>query len=241
MAMQNKKDLKGTDTLKMIVIVLFHVSCHQVLRLPIDILGLSEVKAHAVRFLRARWDAILRHAEHGHIFSSNSCFVNGGGFCHRHGKECKVATSAVDIACGGLPCKAFSAMREKRGPTPSTGPQSAHPSYAPVAEFVSYLKARKPGTFWIEEVEAFANIDSKLRNSTTGILESHLEVWSREVVRLGYSIRVMRWQHQVWVSNKRSRLLIFGVAEQHGGKAAGRVDAIHRTVSCFSAFHAEAC
>ena len=193
---------------------------NKVLKLDLDILGLAEVKGHAVRFIKHRWASLLQQQEHGHLFANNEAYLSGHGPCHWHGQTCAVAPVAVDIVVGGLPCKAFSALREKQGHTLATGPQTKHPSYAPVSDFILYLKARQPGTFWIEEVEAFGHIDKNLRDADSGLLQSHLQVWAHHVARLGYSVRVMRWQHSLWVNNRRTRLLIFGAADKHGGKEA---------------------
>eukprot|EP00971_Amphidinium_carterae_P134616 2668054-Amphidinium_carterae.2 len=71
-----------------------------------------EKKASAVRFLKQRWPAIIGGK---HLFAENNTLAEGAGYCHTHQQTCVVPDARVDITVAGLPCKAFSKLREKSG------------------------------------------------------------------------------------------------------------------------------
>ena len=190
------------------------LSCVEVLGLPIDLIGAADSKPSSQRFLLYRWKDIMQT---GHLFKNNEAFGAERSMCALHGKQCSPIQGEVDITVAGLPCKAFSALRDKRGGTPCTGAPSMHPAYSAVEGFTQYLKQRRPSCFIIEEVLAFMHKDSRLK-SPTGLPESHLARWSRSVAQQGYSIRVLKWEHSAWMNVRRPRLLIVGVSPRCGGK-----------------------
>eukprot|EP00971_Amphidinium_carterae_P166578 3301395-Amphidinium_carterae.1 len=106
----------------------------------------------------------------------------------------------------------------------------AHPAYSTVNGFISYLSNRRPGCFWVEEVLAFQHVDKDLKRK--GVAVSHLEEWSRAVTNLGYSIRVLQIDHQIWVACRRPRLLILAVSKVCGGSIAAQwmAEAVLRVV-----------
>ena len=211
---------KNTPSLALVVLV-----SPEALKLPLKVGALCEVKKRAVKFLQYRWGPLCR--DHGtHIFDGNEVLLDSKGPCHLHSQECKVPPPP-DIVCAGLPCKAFSRLRVRAGGTNKTsGPQN-HPAFGPVQDFVSYLAKRRPGVWWVEEVESFNSITGK------GQVRTHLEEWCQQVTAIGYSVRVLRFQHQDWVLNRRSRLLIVGCSRQHGGALGAQwiFDAMQRVVA----------
>ena len=187
----------------------------QVLGLPMDILGMAEIKATAIKFLQNRWRELLQTS---HLYHGNDAYVNGEGYCHVHNKHCCVSQRPVDITVAGLPCKAFSRLRDRQGNSLRTQSAASHPVYSTVQQFVQYLSDRKPSCFIVEEVESFGHIDKTLKYR--GLPESHLQRWARDVCALGYSIKAVRFQHGLYVSCRRPRLVIVGCAPACGGKEA---------------------
>ena len=165
--------------------------------------------------------------KHGsHIFDGNQILVEGQGACHLHGRDCKVPPPP-DIVCAGLPCKAFSRLRCTSGQSTKTSQAQHHPAFNAVQDFISYLSLRKPGVFWVEEVESFNSLKGR------GQTETHLEAWCRAVTSVGFSVRVMRFCLSDWVENRRSRLLIVGCSKAHGGAGGAQwiIDAVERVVA----------
>jgi hypothetical protein len=85
-------------------------------------------------------------------FTSDICFFDdisdhqaGQGWCTRHGRTCHLPPSP-DILSAGLPCHAFSSMRNKSGNTQNTGSVENHSEFELVMNlFPDLVKAREPG------------------------------------------------------------------------------------------------
>ena len=163
----------------------------EALALPFEILGVADVKPVAVRFLCQRWKHVLAKS---HVYEANNVYLHESGHCHLHNAMCPVAKTAVDIAVAGLPCKAFSALRVKNGTSAKTKDVTSHPAFATVnGEFEEYLRVRTPGSFFVEEVLAFANADVSLGG------QSHMQAWASRIAALGYNIRVLKFPLSLWV------------------------------------------
>ena len=77
------------------------------------------------------------------------------------------------------------------------------------------LRRHKPKSWWVEEVVGFGS---------TGLAKYGgriaLEVCTAEWVKLGYSVRSLVMNHDVWVAMTRERLFIIAVSEKCGGARA---------------------
>ena len=129
----------------------------------------------------------------------------------------RCASCPIDIASAGLPCKAYSKLRDRTGSSAKTKGSMAHPACETVYNFLEYLGSRKPGSWFVEEVPGFGHVDSHLKHN--GVPESHLCNWVRQVCNMGYSVRVLEVKHEIWVQNRRTRLLLVGCSAAHGGGA----------------------
>lgn len=173
-------------------------------------MGLCDKKKVAQKWLKHHWGRSARH-----VFTENAALIAGSGTCVLHpGQECRASQQRPDLATAGLPCPAFSRMRQKGGTTASTGAPWDHPSFHTVmTEWQEYLSAREPRGFWIEEVEAFASTDAR-----TGV--SFLHRFSELCCKLGFAIRALTLNHSIWTELPRSRVFIIGVTADLGGSKA---------------------
>ena len=184
---------------------------------------MAEIKTTAIAFVKNRWGALLQSS---HLFHGNESYINGEGWCHIHNQQCQVHPGVVDICVAGLPCKAFSRLRHRGGDSARTQSAAKHPVFATVEQFIEYAQARSPNCFLIEEVESFGHVVKDLKHR--GLPESHLSRWSRELSRLGHAIKVVKYQHGIYVQCRRPRLLIIGCSARCGGSegAAWLADAV---------------
>lgn len=125
---------------------------------------------------------------------------------------CGAPEQVPDLVSAGLPCPAFSRLRYKGGADGRSGPAQKHPSYSTVMEeFWDYCEARRPLSFWVEEVPEFSS-------QISGTTQSHLDVFVGRGAALGYAIRVLKLDHSVWSEMPRVRLFIIGISEALGHK-----------------------
>ena len=172
-------------------------------------LACAERKRTAQRYLKHQFGNRFQHG-----FTDNAAFVDGHGKCFFHGKDCKCPTMRPDISIHGLPCQAYSWMRQRSGSTKNTGQVWQHPGHAEVFEgFHSYLTERQPRGWIVEEVPALAQPDKR-----TGI--PFLQTFLTQCKSLGYCVVVLQMDHVVWVEMSRSRLWMIGFSKELGHKAA---------------------
>ena len=115
-----------------------------------------------------------------------------------------------DVAIGGLPCPPWSRQRCKKGGTASIGAAHQHPQFS-VAFMMSalYLDVRSPFTFWIEEVDTFAN-------KTPQGGDSPLAELMRICVAKGYVCRAIIIEHQAFVRVPLRRCFLLGILRKAG-------------------------
>jgi len=138
-------------------------------------LACAERKRTAQRYLKHQFGNRFQHG-----FTDNAAFVDGHGKCFFHGKDCNFPAMRPDISIHGLPCQAYSWMRQRSGSTKNTGQVWQHPGHAEVFEgFHSYLTERQPRGWIVEEVPALAQPDKR-----TGI--PFLQTFLTQCKSLGY-------------------------------------------------------
>ena len=172
-------------------------------------LACAERKPSAQRYLKHQFGNRFIHC-----FTDNAAFVAGHGECFLHGRDCPCPAMRPDISIHGLPCQAYSWMRQRSGSTKNTGQVWQHPGHEEVFEgFHSYLRERQPLGWIVEEVPALAQPDKR-----TGI--SFLQTFLRKCRSLGYCVVVLQMDHVVWVEMSRNRLWMIGFSEELGHKQA---------------------
>ena len=82
------------------------------------------------------------------------CLAEGGGPCAICLRECRTSPLPPDLACGGLPCQAFSVQRQQGGRTARTGPVHEHPAFAATTDgWDAYLASLLPLGFIVDQWE----------------------------------------------------------------------------------------
>ena len=180
--------------------------------LPIHLDGAADSNPKCRQFLLATWLSL------GHVYEENNAFLEVAAgekpFCCRCRGPCTSEKKKIGIASGGFPCKPFSAMRDKKGKSASTGPTDQHPQFKVVmVELPAYVREWSPASFWVEEVVGLLRVDPK-----TGA--TYLSVVVQSLTELGYCIRVLKLEHFIWMPLPRLRLFILGFSEEGGGQKA---------------------
>ena len=88
-------------------------------------------------------------------------------------------------------------------------------------KFVNYLRSRRPGSFWLEEVWGFCR---KLK-----ILDykSAIEVVAELCEAEGYACEALGINHGTFITISRPRVFLIGVHQREGGRRAARWIARH--------------
>ena len=173
-----------------------------------DIIGVADKSPTAAKWLRYQWGDELPH-----IFTENAAFIAGAGACHLHGRKCECSSTRPDLTTAGLPCPPFSKLRSINGTTSRTGLVSQHPAFSTVmGEFFDYLQARRPRGFWVEEVDNFGQTDLQGR--------SFLTTFCKKAAGMGYAVRALFLDQNVWVECPRSRVWIVGMGHEVGHSKA---------------------
>ena len=81
-----------------------------------------------------------------------------------------------------------------------------------MTEFMEYVASRKPRSFWCEEVDRFIRQDPR-----TG--ESYVKSFMRKGKALGYAMRALILDHNVWIELPRRRIYVIGVGPEMGHSA----------------------
>ena len=126
-----------------------------------------------------------------HVFSNMNDQAAESGFCHTHGKVCRLH-GRPDLAIGGLPCQPFTRQRQWDGSSARQAKTSKdHPAYQTFQSFQNYLEGRKPLGFIVEE---------------TPLSEEELDEFIQMCERCGYAVRAFVLDHRVWCTTPRIRL-----------------------------------
>ena len=195
------------------ILINSHLFDSEALGLSYDILAVAEKKATARRFISYNYPKKI-----GHVFHDNSAYMSdSGGFCDRHGKDCIIEGPPADISSGGFPCPPFSSQRNKTGGGPRSGPEHTHPLFDEVmVKFIAYLRRRRPGIFWLEEVLGF------LRKLKILDYKSGVEVVAELCEAEGYACEALTIDHSVFITISRVRCFLIGVHEREGGRRAAQ-------------------
>ena len=150
-----------------------------------------------------------------HVYTDNEAFLAGRGYCVTCQTQHGIDTRPPTISLGGYPCQPFTYQRSHSGTTPRTSPNaSSHPLYPVLMEgFPKYLRERRPRAFVVENVEALLNLDPKVGKSPCDELVQHAS-------SLGYAVRVLKLDHDVFVLMSRPRIWIIGFSGEGGGERA---------------------
>ena len=181
-----------------------------IFQLHLEMQAGADTSRQCRRFLQHAWPGLR------HIYSDilALCSPADNACCTCFGPCKQAAAARPDISSGGMPCKPFTRLRQQTGATPSTGLPHEHPQYETLAEDLpSYLKAKMPYSFWIEEVTTVTRIDPRTQ-------DSYLNKLVEDVSKLGYFILALQVDHGIWCKNPRQRVFLFGVHGDAGGREA---------------------
>ena len=159
---------------------------YKVLGIPHECLGVADKSRMCRQFILHSTDG----EEAGRIYRDNQAFIDGVGHCDIAKTKTRVADEFPDSVSSGLPCQPWS-----RG---SPHKRKQHPLYhITMIQFPLYLKVRRPAQFWIENVPEIAEV----KNGEA----SDLEIFAEECCKLGYVVRGVRIEHELFVEVPRSR------------------------------------
>ncbi len=160
--------------------------------IPHNTVGVAERKQAGLKFISSVFGEAVAH-----IWKDNSAFCAKSADCALHKRPCPVPrpSSGVRVASCGLPCQPHSAARQKNGETARTGAPEGHPDYSFPDNFVAYLKVRRPDSFVVEQVPAFADCETAKGNL--------MWLFCKAISRLGYSVRVFTLDHGMFVQLPR--------------------------------------
>ena len=178
--------------------------------MPTRCLGCADSKGAS-----QKW--ILGHVQNevDHLFKSNDHISSGGGFCLKHGQNCLASNRPVDIGSGGFPCQAFSSKRWKGGGTVGTGATENHSLFdVPMGGLPSYMRARRPAVFFLEEVVGF-------NKKVPAIGGFPMHILGREIAKLGYAVRAFFLDTTAFIDVPRVRIFMIFVHNERGGGSTG--------------------
>ena len=117
---------------------------------------------------------------------------------------------------GGFPCTPFTQLRNKKGKGAKQGAAETHPQFKNVMEDLpEYLRRRCPESFIVEEVCAISRALSK-----TG--RPFLSMVVERCTQAGYSVVVLKLNHNDWIDVPRERLFLLGFRSTAGGQCAAK-------------------
>jgi site-specific DNA-cytosine methylase len=146
----------------------------------------------------ARW--INRNMSTSHFYP---CLADAASrtSCLKCGGSCSLAAASgkihLDMVVGGLPCKPFTRMRDRR-----CVKAEAHPAYAVQDDFFALLASDsfQIDGFIIEEVLGMSEL------SPEGSDFTFLELFIQKAQALGYAVRALSVCSSLWVAMPRPRL-----------------------------------
>lgn len=190
------------------IALLVSIAFSQAMDVDAKCLGVADCKGFSQRWLKRKWSSVV-----GHIFADNQAFLDGHGKCVLHGKDCKVSMERPDLVTGGLPCPAFSRLRD-RTKSHNRGKPWEHDSFhVTMVQFPEYLSVRRPRGFWIEQVETFGAVDKSSNRS-------FLHEFMRNCCSHGYAVRALVLPHDAWIDLPRTRIYVIGCHHDMGHKKA---------------------
>ena len=175
-----------------------------------EVLGAADKKNAAKKWIVHHFSRRVKHC-----FSNNDAFVDGGGrYCEIHQKVCVPDQTTPDCTSAGLVCRPFSHARTKNL-SGAQGPPEQHPDYDSVfTGFGEYLDVRGPLCWFVEESDAFMEVDKRHG-------KSHCAIFMQDCSKRGptYSIRALCLNHDDWIDLPRNRAICLAFIPCAGGKA----------------------
>jgi hypothetical protein len=173
-------------------------------RLAFDALGMkvgkcigADPKPASKRFVLSNFTGV------SHYFQTLQELTVGRGQCALHGAGCQMdGDGGADFAIFGPPCQPFTRQRARTDRSGATSRQSAdsagHPLYdVTMKDIIAYVAARRPHVVIIEQVPAFATMDSSGSTPITAFLQD----LSRHVA----AARVVELEQEDWINVCRTR------------------------------------
>ena len=159
---------------------------YKALGIPHECLGVADKNKMSRKFILHTFDK-----EAGRIFTDNQAFIDGVGTCDLAGSNTAVAREEPHSVSCGFPCQPWSSgVAQKR---------KKHPLYmVTMAQFPLYLKVRRPHQFWLENLVELAQEPKHGE-------PSDLETLAAECCKLGYAVRAVTIEHEMFAEVPRTR------------------------------------
>ncbi len=142
-----------------------------------------------------------------HLYSHLHELLNGEGKCiccdSAHGMT---GIERPDIAYAGLPCQAFTQLRDAVSQTSArTCPTESHPDFATVMDlFPRYVSRRRPKRIVCEEVPEFMLL-ANIPGNSNGV--TYLWQFICKMSRLGFTMTSLVLDHSAWCEMVRKRIV----------------------------------
>ena len=184
---------------------------HHIMDLRIRTQGAADQSKLCRRFLLSTWGQ-----EIDHVYEDNDALIDpASAYCCKCGANCSAKDlPRPDLATGGFPCKPWTHLRQTNGRTPKTGAPCEHPCYDTFTKGLPrYLSAKRPVSFWVEEVESILRVNPK-----TG--QPYMNQVCQACSDEGYSVRALVLDHAEFVQVRRVRVFILGFHADAGAASA---------------------
>ena len=129
--------------------------------------------------------------------------------CHRHGRNCEVPWSSIDIVAIGASCKPYSRQRVGRFSEPTSIVE--HRDAKLLDQFIGVLSTHRPRLALFENV---LGIDENSIDSTQET--TWLSHWLSKIAECGYIHRVLHLNARCWLPVIRQRVYVLIVRKDSG-------------------------
>ncbi len=171
-------------------------------------MGLGEKKKSAQQFIKLNFPTVAHR-----LFTDNQAFIEGEGTCvmagGRKGRTVRVAAGRPHTVSGGFPCQPWTKGRAKNGSSMKAGEPSKHPDYeVSMVQFPAYLRARRPGQWFAEEVEDMDRFQIPDQDDTIDAVQTDLWKFCLLCAQLGYAVRSFEADHILFAQVPRARTFL---------------------------------
>ena len=167
----------------------------QAMGIPIDTVAVAELKDEGRRFMDHHFPGIK------HQFLCCNHLSDVVKECQKCDGKCTFdREESADLATAGLPCQPFSILTVFAELAKKNGARG-HKLFGAVAEFLYYLKVRRPKGFIIEEILRLLGIDP-----VTG--QRWVDWIVSEAGKLNYGTAAAKVVTDAWAKTPRDRLVI---------------------------------
>lgn len=185
----------GTAPDSMAFNLLHHVINHKCI-------AVAEKKRAAQTFIKSTFGS-----EVGILFNDNAAFISGRGKdALRGNKESVLPKERAHCASAGLPCQPWTKSRSHSGESNRTSTPSRHPDYnTTMVQWPLYLKTRRPGCWFVEEVPDMEAYQTPDVDDTIDADQTDLWRFALSCCHEGYAVRTFEADHGLFAKIPRHR------------------------------------